>query len=185
MGIGVRVALSPPCARSGPGAAKAYCEKFLMPEKLTGPAEPPVTLSADQSQVPEREAARQHRAYSYIAADACRARRGKGQKGGGEYAPVQEPEPQLTATRCASLLTAMELVVPTKFTPCNRRGRGSAEGGGRGASAGVEGHEAWLTLRVRCFACARSGTHRELHAVSGGAEGVGVALAGHVSARCS
>ena len=80
-GIGVRVALSPPCARSGPGAAKAYCEKFLMPEKLTGPAEPPVTLSADQSQVPERGAARQHRAYSYIAADARRAQRGKGEKG--------------------------------------------------------------------------------------------------------
>ena len=54
-----------------------------MPLKLVIlPAEPPVTLRADQSQV-----------------------------------PVHEPEPQLTATRCASLFTESEFVLPTKLTP--------------------------------------------------------------------
>ena len=39
------------------------------------------------------------------------------------YAPVQEPEPQLTATRSASELTEIEFVLPMKFTPCAGRGR--------------------------------------------------------------
>ncbi len=50
--------------------------KFVM-----GPADPPETFRADQSQV-----------------------------------PVHDPEPQLTATRCASEFTVRLLVLPTKFT---------------------------------------------------------------------
>ena len=53
-----------------------------MPPKLViGPALPPVTLSADQSQL-----------------------------------PLQDPEPQLTATRIASLFTESVFVLPTKLT---------------------------------------------------------------------
>lgn len=58
-----------------------------MPLKLViGPAEPPVTLRADQSQV-----------------------------------PAHDPEPQLTATRIASLFTDRVFVSPTKLTSCGAK----------------------------------------------------------------
>lgn len=67
------------------------------------PAEPPDTFSADQSQVPARTNGCQHNLP-------C----GRLPEG---YSPVQEPEPQFTSTRFAPLATAMELVLPEKFTP--------------------------------------------------------------------
>ena len=33
------------------------------------------------------------------------------------HIPLQAPEPQFTATRCAPLATVIEFVDPTKFTP--------------------------------------------------------------------
>ena len=67
------------------------------------PAEPPVTVSSDQSQVPARMSA-------------CATVHGVSM-----YAPVQAPLPQLTATRSAPLSTLMLVLEPVKLMPCLRR----------------------------------------------------------------